>query len=416
MVPMLKKTILTSLMFTVLLQSQLLAEAPFWPGWLGPQRDGFVKDFRPPKHWPEKLEKAWQVDVGTGYGTPVVQGDYVFIHTRQDEQEVLQCLHLETGKSKWKQVFDVPFKIGGGGEYHGKGPKSNPMLAEGRLFTMSISGVLAAWDAETGKQLWVRDYTQQFEKGHPYWGASTSPIVSGDRIIVHFGNDEIGALVAMDTSNGREIWRSGKDGTSYSSPLLANFGGIHQVVQWNHEALVGVEVKSGRELWRYPLPHLTHNQNMPTPSVHNGHIIVGGENRGMFSLRPLKEGAKWSVKERWFQPKAALDMSSAVVIDNRLYGMTHYNAGQLFCLDTETGEFIWQGPPRSANNVTFLTMPGYVAALINNGHLKVLRSGTPKYDEVRSYKVADNATWAAPVLLQGKVLVKDVNTLTLWRY
>ena len=30
-----------------------------WPGWLGPNRDGWVADFTPPKQWPEKLEKAW---------------------------------------------------------------------------------------------------------------------------------------------------------------------------------------------------------------------------------------------------------------------------------------------------------------------------------------------------------------------
>ena len=78
--------------------------------------------------------------------------------------------------------LDMPFKIGGGGEYHGKGPKSNPILADGRIFSLSISGVLAAWDAKSGKQLWVRDYSEQFGRA-PYWGASTSPIVSGSRVM-----------------------------------------------------------------------------------------------------------------------------------------------------------------------------------------------------------------------------------------
>ena len=411
-----KNYALLTCLILLLSSSGLLAESPFWPGWLGPNRDGWVKDVIPPKVWPEKLTQVWKIEVGTGYGTPLVQGDLVFTHTRQGEQEVMQCVDLKTGQTRWRQAFDMPFKIGGGGEYHGKGPKSNPILADGRIFSLSISGVLAAWDAKSGKQLWVRDYSEQFEKGHPYWGASTSPIVSGSRVMVHFGNDEVGALVAMDAKSGRELWRSGKDGTAYASPLLADFGGVHQIVQWNHEALVGVAVKTGVELWRFPLPHLTHNQNMPTPAVHDGHVIVGGENRGMYSLQPVVNGGKWSVKERWFQPKAALDMSSAIVSGDRIYGMTHYNAGQLFCLDTKTGEFVWQGPPRSANNVTFLAMPGYVAALINNGHLKILRSGTDQYDEVRSYKVAEDATWAAPVFLQGKILIKDVNTLTLWTY
>ena len=60
--------------------------------------------------------------------------------------------------------------------------------------------------------------------------------------------------------------------------------------------------------------------------------------------------------------------------------------------------------------------PQFFEDICNNGHLKILRSGTKQYDEVRSYKVAEDATWAAPVFLQGKILIKDVNTLTLWTY
>ena len=38
---------------------------------------------------------------------------------------------------------------------------------------------------------------------------------------------------------------------------------------------------------------------------------------GMYSLQPVVENGNWSVKERWYQPKAALDMSSAVIVDGR---------------------------------------------------------------------------------------------------
>ena len=45
-----------------------------WPGWLGPKRDGWVKDFQPPTRWPDQLKRGWQVEVGTGYGSPLVAG------------------------------------------------------------------------------------------------------------------------------------------------------------------------------------------------------------------------------------------------------------------------------------------------------------------------------------------------------
>ena len=71
--------------------------------------------------------------------------------------------------------------MGSGGQWHGKGPKSTPALANGRLFTMSITGLLSAWDAQSGQLLWRSDYGSRFKKSHPYWGASTSPLIDGDR-------------------------------------------------------------------------------------------------------------------------------------------------------------------------------------------------------------------------------------------
>jgi hypothetical protein len=39
----------------------------------------------------------------------------------------------------------------------------------------------------------------------------------------------------------------------------------------------------------------------------------------------------------------------------------------------------------------------------------------PAFKPLRTWKVAESATWAHPALLEGIVLVKDVDTLALWR-
>jgi len=386
----------------------------FWPGWLGPERNGWVKGFTPPARWPAELKKGWQRDVGIGYGSPLVSGGRVYVHARQGEQEVAWCLDLKTGAVIWREAYPAPFKIGGGGEYHGKGPKSSPLLADGRLFTMSISGVLSAWDAASGKLLWRRDYDQQFTKSHPYWGAATSPIVDGKHLIVHFGTDEQGALVALDVASGKEAWNLDKDAPSYSSPLLVEIEGVRQVVEWNHRALVGVDSTSGRPLWEYPFPHVGSDQNMPTPVFHNGHILLGGENRGIHSLQPRLNGDTWTVKEDWHQEKLALDMSTAVINGDLLYGFSHYDSGRLFCLDPRSGEILWQGPPRTGRNVMFLSIPGYIVALIDSGELQIVAASGSGYKKVASYRVAEGGTWAPPVLLKEGVLVKDIKTLTMW--
>ena len=63
-----------------------------------PNRDGRLQEFTPPKSWRNRLIRLGKSKWGAGYGTPLVQGDSVFIHTRVAEQEVLQCLDLGSGK------------------------------------------------------------------------------------------------------------------------------------------------------------------------------------------------------------------------------------------------------------------------------------------------------------------------------
>ena len=377
---------------------------------------GGVNGFRPPTPWPKRLKRVWQVEVGTGYARPVVSGGRVYQHAGQGDDEVVWHLNLETGAVEWRQSYAAPFTIGGGAERHGKGPKSSPALAEGRLFTMSITGLLSAWDVTSGEPLWRRDYGSRFKKSHLYWGASTSPLVDGNRVVVHFGTDGQGALIALDTDSGREVWSSGTDGPSYSSPILVEIQGIRQIVEWNERALVGVDSESGRPLWEYPYPQTRTDQNMPTPAFHQGRVLLGAENRGIRSLEPRLENDVWTVHERWHQKKVALDMSSAVVSDDLLFGFSHFDRGRLFCLDLKTGEVRWQGPGRTGENVALLAIPGYIVALINDGELQIIAARGDRFEKVASYRVAESPTWAPPVLLASGILVKDRQTLTRWSF
>jgi outer membrane protein assembly factor BamB len=376
-----------------------------------------VKGFQPPTQWPDQLERGWQVEVGIGYSSPLVSGGRVYQHARQGDDEVVWCLDLETGAVKWRKSYATPFKMGGGGENHGKGPKSSPALADGRLFTLRITGLLSAWDAGSGELLWRRDYGWRFEKSHPLWGAATSPLVDGSRVVVHFGTDSNGALIALDAESGEEVWSHGKDGPHYSSPILAEIQGVRQIVEWNERALVGVDSESGRLLWEYAHPGNSTDQNMPTPTVHKGRVLLGAENRGIICLEPQMKDGKWTVQERWFQKKVALDMSSAVINGDLLYGFSHYGLGRLFCLDPKTGEVLWEGPGRTGRNVMFLSIPGHIVALINNGELQIVSATGDRFEKIASYRVAEDSkysTWAPPVLLERGVLVKDSQTLTRW--
>ena len=84
--------------------SQLII-AQDWPQWRGPNRDGATNGFIAPKAWPEKLKPLWKISVGAGHASPLVVAGKIYQHARQDDNEVVLCVDLSTGKILCSKVI-----------------------------------------------------------------------------------------------------------------------------------------------------------------------------------------------------------------------------------------------------------------------------------------------------------------------
>ena len=400
---------------TTILGSTASANSPSWSGWRGDGRDAEVADFKVPEAWPEKLDRVWSVEVGDGYATPLVKDGRIYQHAREGGEEVLWCLDAESGKTIWRKAMAIDFVPGRGGEKHGLGPKSTPTLADGRVFTLSISGTLAGWSADDGELLWKRDFRDRFDETHPYWGTATSPVVEDGRLYAHTGSCEKGALFCLDPKTGEDIWVQDQHANCYSSPLVEVVDGVRQLIEFNHHGMCGVDLKTGRLLWESFYPHRGNNQNVPTPVFHGGLFVAGGENRGMFAVRAWREDGKWRAEQAWKHRDVSLEMSSPVISGDVVYGFSHFKTGQFFGLDPASGEVLWRGEARAGDNAQFLSVPGHVLALNDRGELHVMRTSREKCDILRTYPVGDNGTWTAPALTGDALLIKDGDVLVKWR-
>ena len=108
-----------------------------FPGWRGVNRDGRLTHFKVPMDWPARLSKKWSQPVGAGHSSPVVSEQLIYQFARQNEQEVVACFNF-AGDEEWRASYAAPYKMHSAAQGHGKGPKSTPIIANGRLYTFGM--------------------------------------------------------------------------------------------------------------------------------------------------------------------------------------------------------------------------------------------------------------------------------------
>lgn len=397
-----------SLLAALLADAASLA-AQDWPQWRGPRRDGAVDAFVPPASWPDTLTRGWRVEVGTGYASPLVIGDRLFVFSRQGGEEVMTALDAATGTTLWRAAYAVPFEPMRAAARHGPGPKSTPVFADGRLFSLGMTSIVTAYDAATGKVLWQTPPTA----AQPLYHTAMSPLVDGTTVIAHVGGPGDTALTAYDAPSGAIRWTWTGDSPAYGSPVVADIAGTRQLVTFTHQSLIGVAIASGELLWRRPF-RTPSDTTAQTPILHRGTIIQNGRDNGVTAFRVVHRDGAWATEDVWQTRDVSLHMTNGVVVDGVLYGLSHLNAGQYFALDLATGRVLWKSDPRQAENAAMVRAGSHVFALEDDGELLVLEADRERLRVARRYEVAASATWAQPALAGGRLFVRDVSQLTLW--
>jgi outer membrane protein assembly factor BamB len=400
---------LTTAVLSAAMTAGAVAQAPSWPQWRGPARDG-VATFDAPLTWPASLTKVWEAQVGLGHSSPVIASGKVVVHTREGAREVARAFDLVTGKRLWQDAYDAPYQINPAAQLHGPGPKSTPAIAGGRVFTLGISGVLSAFDLETGKVLWRTPAAQPL----PVYGTATSPLVDGDRVIAFMGGHDQGAFTAFDAATGAVRWRWTGDGPGYASPVVAELGGTRQFITQSQNRLVGINAADGALLWQVPL-RTNFDQNSVTPLVADGLVISSGLETPTIAYRVSRAATGWQAREVWRNQQVSLYMSSPAATAQAIVGLSHRNRGQFVALDPATGKLLWSTRGREGDNASIIRAGEWLLLSTTNSELIVARALPTRLEEVKRYVVADSPTWAHPAVAGRTIVVKDADRVIVWK-
>lgn len=382
-----------------------------WPQWRGPNRDGLVGDASVPRTWPKTLTEQWKVTVGVGHSSPVVMKDRIYLFARQGEEEVLLCLDFATGKEIWRSSQPIAYEMHNAAKGHGKGPKSTPVLHNRNVCTLGISGVLSCNDTQTGKLKWRREFSKQYPKTSPLFGTAMSPLMLDGHLIAHVGGHDKGALMAFDGETGAIKWSNEMDGPAYSSPIVVNLAGTRQVVTFMQKDFAAVDAATGKLLWKLPAKS-QYDENSVTPIAYKDMLILSREEQGLEAIRLVKQGPNIVPVQVWNNKETQLYFNTPVLDGNFLIGLSARNKGQFFSIHADTGKTLWLGPGRMAENAAIINLGGKVLLMLtNDAKLVVLPTTAKDFAPVAEYTVAESPTWAHPVVMGNRILIKDETTL-----
>jgi outer membrane protein assembly factor BamB len=384
-----------------------------WPQWRGPTRTGTVPAMRAPSAWPERINKGWSVEVGEGYSSPVAAEGRVYVHGRRDPDEIVYAIDLGSGKIVWQQRYPAAFTKNPYAKDMAKGPYSTPLVSGGRVYTLGTSAILSAWNASTGALVWRKDFSGRVNTSNLFCGTAMSPIATEDGIVVHVGDDKAGVVAAFNPATVKELWTRDMQGPGYASPVQIDVQGTPQLVTLTMRAVVGISARNGELLWEFPFKD-EWNENIVTPVASASGIIVSGVRQGTRALTVTRVGTKWSVQESWHAPDVTMYMSSPVLVNGVLYGHSSRRKGQFVALDPATGKVRWATEGRNAPSASVVGAGNYLVFLTSDSELIVARANADRYEETRRYTVGGSATYAHPIVLRDRLIVRDATHVTQW--
>jgi outer membrane protein assembly factor BamB len=381
--------------------------------WRGANRDGVVTGFTPPAAWPENLTQRWKIDIGLGYATPLVVGNRVYVFSRQGEDEVMSAIDAASGKVLWRTAYPASFEMSSAAKAHGPGPKSTPVFVNGRLYAIGMAGAVTAYDAASGKRLWQKPGSMPLPM---YTSHAFSPVVDRGLVIFHVGGHDKGAITAFDVNTGAEKWSWNGDGPGYGSPIIADFGGVRQLVTITQGKLVGIDVATGALLWERPFAS-SNFTNSITPLRFGQSVVVWNNNGPMRAVTIARRDNKWVTEETWMSEDPPNRLSNTVLDGDVMFGLTQRNMGQYYAVDMKTGKTLWASEGRQAANVAVERAGDIIFSMENDGELVIFRASRTGFEPIKRYRVAPEemfSTWALPAISGNRIFVKDASTLALW--
>lgn len=383
-----------------------------YPQFLGPERHPRVSDLELAHHWDEQApECLWRQPIGAGWSAFAVVGDRAVTQEQRGDQEMVICYSLGTGEVLWARADELRFTSHLGGD----GPRATPTLHNGKVYSHGATGVVHCLDLATGSLQWSHDTLAEHGAENLAWGKSGSPLIIDELVAISVGGPHGQSLVAYHQDTGEQVWSVGNDRSSYSSPALAIWGEMRQIVVVNEDWVVGHRPSDGQELWRHAWPGKSNSNastSQPVPVDARRLFLSRGYGGGCALIEVLSDTQNgMTTKELWRRPQSLkTKLTNVVIRDGFVYGLSE---GILECVELETGQRQWK---RGRYGHGQLIAVGETLLVTGETGMVALVDATPeKYHEWTRFQAIEGKTWNNPALAGPYLLIRNHREAACYR-
>jgi len=311
--------------------------------------------------------------------------------------------HVELGDSL-RRAWSASI---GSGETEDSAPMAEPVVANGKIYTMDTESEIRAFDVKTGKRLWTTDVLDSDDADNSLGGG----IAYGDgRLYVTTG---LALVFALDAETGKEIWHQSVPGPMRAAPAFSD--GHLYVVTVDNELLT-LNAESGKTLWTHNgISEIAGLLGGSAPAVAGGTVVVPYSSGEVYALTTSNGRVLWSDNlgpvRRGDIASRITDIRGLPVVDkDRVYAISH--GGRMVAIDFKTGRRVWdklfggiQTPWVAGDYIYVLTIDSVLVCISRrDGRVRwaaeLLRYGNPAKKE-------DPIAWNGPVLAGDRLLVAN---------
>ena len=378
-----------------LIGSLSVLHAGDWTQFRGPQGNGVSSETGLPTTLSEKNLK-WKMELpGRGLSGALVLGENILITCSsgiiQNRLHIL-CLNAKDGSLKWHRQFWATGRT----MCHNKTSVAAPTpCSDGKFIYAVFSSNDAICLDLNGNLQWLRGLTADYANVSNSLGMASSPMVSGNVVVVQVENDSESYTLGLNKNSGVNLWRLDRPkAANWTSPVLLRSG---LVALQSKKGVDAIRSTDGSKAWSYDGGAST----IPSTSLSGGVLYI--PSHGITALKLNKADVTNTPEQLWQSSRLSPATASPLILGGKVY--TVNRAGVLTAGDIKSGDRLWQLRLKGSFSATPVAAGKYLYCFNEAGLLQVVDT-TAKEGEIVGKLNLNDQILGSPAVGGGAIYVR----------